>query len=325
MKKNLYLLLLITGLLFIAGCSSGSEARTSGGLSMDAFEGGDEALSMEFAEGSPPQRVMDGGIQPFNVRVSLENLGEQDIQADSGYVVLGGFSSRDLDLEDSSRAIPEMRGVRKQGSNTIPGGRGQVTFSNLKYLPNLSSGTNVQSLYANVCYPYKTTSVISLCIAGDTLVVQDSDSAICDLESEREIANSGSPLKIENVQQYPAGRNSLEFQFDIVHIPTQNRGRVYESGSINSQCRINDVSSSSVDSIVSQNVVDFKIDSDPLVVSCNGEGPQGKIQLTNNKATVFCNVDTQGEEEYVKPISVELNFDYMERIQAELEIQHNSR
>ena len=323
--KKIYLLFITVIMLTIAGCSSGTDARQSGGLSLNAFEGGDKALLMSFGEGAPPQRIMDGGIQSFNVRVLLENVGEFDIPESSGYVVLAGFSSRDLNLETTSLEIPELRGVRKQGSNKIPGGRSQVTFTNLKYLPELTSGTTRQSLIANVCYPYKTRSVVSLCIAGETLVIQDANSAICDLESKRDFANSGSPLRIENVNQYPSGRNSIEFQFDIVHKPTSNNGRLYESGSIDSLCRINGASPASVDAVPFQNRVLFTVNSDPLSINCNGDGDSGIVQLSNNKATVVCSVNTLNEEEYVKPILIELDFDYVERIQTELEIQHNMR
>lgn len=325
-KQNMFSIFIALLMVVIAGCSSSTgDARTSG--ISGTFNGGDRALIMEFGDGTPPLKVRDQGLQPFTVRFLIENVGEYDIEQNQAHVALTGFSSEDLNLDDPSQPLQALRGVKQQGGNVIDGGRTQVTYSNLRYLPELPSGTHTQTLYANLCYPYKTKAVASLCISGDTLVNYDEQSSICDLESQREFANSGSPLRIENVNQYPAGQSSIEFQFDIVHTPTPDNGRVYRSESLDESCDVNGASASSVDAAIDQDYVQFSVSAAPLQdISCNGGSSTGEIQLNSeNRATVFCSIDTTGEEEYVKPVTIELDYDYLERISTDLQIEHVSR
>lgn len=322
MKKYL---ILIIGLLFIAGCSSSDDTRSSG-ISGNTFEGGERALTMESSENTPPETIRDNGLQPFNLRFLIENRGEYDIEEGEAHLSLSGFSSSDLNIEDTSKSLQALRGVRKQGSNTIDGGRTQVTFSNLRYLPELSSGTHTQNIYANLCYPYKTEAVADLCVSGDTLVNYDEDNSICDLDSQRDFANSGGPVKIENVQQYPGGASSIEFQFDIVHTPTEDNGRAFKSGVTDSSCDINGKSPSSVDSSINEDIIQYKVEASSLRnINCNGEGNVGEVQLSDDTTTVYCSIDTTGEDEYETLIDIELSYDYLERISEELTIEHISQ
>ena len=324
-KKNMIVVILATLLLVISGCSSSSNDTKSSGISEGAFNGGSEALTFSFQEGTPPETIRDGGLQPFSIRLLVQNEGEYSIEQGEAAVSLTGFSSGDLNLDDSSQSLQAIRGVRKQGDNVIDGGRAQVTFSNMKYLPELPSGTHTQTLYANLCYPYKTKSLASLCITGDPLSGYDEDSSVCDVESSRDYANSGAPIKIENVEQYAGGQNSIEFKFDIVHSQEENSGTVYRRDSMDTSCNVGGSAPSSSDASLEENYVEFSVDAAPLRdISCNGGGKTGEVQLTDGSATVYCSVNTMGEEEYVKPVTVELDYDYLERISKDLTIEHIS-
>ena len=83
-------------MLLISACSTTGGSDTSTGSS--AFNGGDRALTFEFAQGAPPKKVRDGGLQAFTVRLLLENVGEYDIPQGDGHVSLSGFSPQDLKL-----------------------------------------------------------------------------------------------------------------------------------------------------------------------------------------------------------------------------------
>lgn len=325
MKRNIVILFIVM-ILGVAGCTTGGDGTTNVGVS-GAFNGGDRALTYAFAEGAPPERIRDGGLQPFQVRVRVQNSGEYDISEGSGFVTLTGFNPADLGLTQTSQALPFMRGFKKQGNNVIDGTVHQATFNNLRYEPELPSGSTSQRIFANFCYPYQTNSLARICIAGDTLRSFDGESTICELEGAKEFANSGAPVRIENVEQFPAGTSSIQIQFDIVHTPTSDEGRLFQAGTLDSQCNVNGNSPSSADADLLSDYVRYTVDTNlPLGLNCENTGTgSNQVQLTNNRYTVFCIQDTTGQSEYERPIDITLEYDYLERISTDVTVEHISQ
>jgi hypothetical protein len=325
MKKKLLLIIGITLVFLFAGCTSESGGKNNR-FELDSFNGGDEALTMEFAEQSPPDKVRDQSLQPFSIRVLVENQGEYDIEEGTGYVKLTGFNPEDLNIEQTSKPLNTLRGFKKQGSNTIPGGKQQVVFDNLKYTNSVVSGSYPFKFYANLCYPYQTKAFALICINGNTVPAIDKKTEICELEGKKEYANSGAPVKIENVQQYPYGEHSIQIQFDIVHTPTSDQANIYESGSIDSQCNIDGISPSSSDALFKKDKVTYTLESDISGLDCESTGTNtNTITLNSNKYTVTCVQDTTGQEEYEKPITIILDYDYLDRKSKTIQIEHVQR
>lgn len=326
MKKNILIILLAATLLFIAGCTSSTANgnQDSNGIQISSFNGGDNALTFSFADGMPPVSVRDNGYQPFSIRVLVNNEGEFDIPAGTAHVALSGFNMADFGVTNRARNLSALRGVKKQGKNTIPGGKAAVIFSNLKYIPSVVSGSVPLSLFVNVCYPYETKSMAKVCIAGDTTVAVDNKQVNCDLNGNKDFANSGGPVSIQNVQQYPYGKNSIQFQFDIVYKPTSSYSGIYEKGSIDSQCNINGSLPSSSAAIFKKDKVSYKVDSGLPGLNCEGTGSSNNtVTLSNDKYTVTCIQDTLGEgESYEKPILITLDYDYFDRISQKVSIEH---
>jgi len=321
MKKILLIISLVFVLLF-AGCS-GSSGTQRGTNQLDSFNGGDSGLSLTFREESPPFTIRDQGLQPFSVAVLVENNGEFDISDNSAHVVLSGFDTTAFELADTSKEVPALRGFKKQGTNVIPGLSQPVIFSNLKYTESLVSGSIPMTMYANVCYPYQTKAVALVCINGDTIPAIDKRAEICEISGDKEYANSGAPVKIENVQEFPYGEHSIQIQFDIVHSPTSSSANLYESGSINSDCNIAGNAASSSDALFQRDKVTYIIDSGIAGLDCEGTGTNtNTVSLINNKYTITCVQDTTGQSEYQKPISITLDYDYLDRIGKDITIEH---
>ena len=323
--KKIYLLLISIIMLTIAGCSSDSNARSSG-VSGESFIGGDKALNFEFGENTPPLRVRDQSLQPFSVRLLVENNGEFDIPEGRAHVSLTGFNAADLGMQETSKTLLALNGFKKQGSNTIPGGKQQVVFSDLKYVGSVVSGTYPLRMFANICYPYQTRAIVSLCINGDTVPSIDNRVKICDLDSQRRVSNSGAPVFIENVRQYPYGSSSIQIQFDIRHKPISGDSNIYESGSIDNNCRLNGVSTSSTDALFKKDKVTYLVETGLEGLNCESTGSNSNvITLNANTYTVTCIQDTTGESEYEKPISIILDYDYLDRKSKTITIEHVQR
>jgi hypothetical protein len=326
MNKKLSIIILSILTLLFASCSSTSDGR-SNSFELDSFNGGDDALTFGFLDEAPPELIRDQGLQPFQVMLSIKNNGEFDIPADSAYVSLTGFRPQDLGLTETSKPISAMNGFKKQGSNVIEGRTQQVIFSNLKYTESVVSGSFPIKIYANVCYPYQTRSFTRLCINGNTVPALDKRGEICDLNSQREYANSGAPISIENVQQYPAGSSSISFQFEIVHTETSQESNVYESGSIDSNCNINGFSSTrSSEAILQRDKITYEVDTGLPGLNCESTGTNSNtVDLTNDRYTVVCTQDTTGEGEYEKAATITLNYDYLDRISTDILVEHFQR
>ena len=325
MKK--ILLVLVFGIMLVfAGCT-GTTSSKKNGYSLDgAFNGGNTAITMEFTEGQPPAKIRDGGLQPFTIRAMITNKGEYDIPQGEGHVVLSGISYDDFNVDEASVELPALRGVKKQGTNTISGAIQPIMFSNLKYLPQLPSGVHTQKIYMDICYPYQTSALISMCVSGSTLQSFDSDLKVCDVEGTRKYANSGAPVIVENVKQTPAGTSSVMIQFDIVHKKTSGNGRVYKSGSLDSYCKVYGKSVSSTDADVYENYVKFEVNTGIDGIDCSGTGSnKGEVFLSNGKTTVYCTQDTSNQEDYERPVNVVLNYDYFDRISKDVQIEHISQ
>lgn len=314
-------------MLLFAGCT-GTSSTKKNGYSLDgAFNGGNEGLDIEFTDGQPPAKIRDGGLQPFTIRAMITNKGEYDVPEGHANVVLSGISYSDFNVANISQVVPALRGVKKQGTNVINGAIQPVMYSNLKYMPQLPSGIHTQKIFLDMCYPYETSALISLCISGSTLQSFDSDLKVCDVESTRKYANSGAPVIIENVKQTPAGTSSIMLQFDIVHKKAAStNGRVYKSGSLDYNCKVYGKSVSSTDADIYENYVKYEVDTGIEGIDCGGTSSNtGEVLLSNDRTTVYCTQSTVGEEDYERPISVKLSYDYFDRISKDIQIEHISQ
>jgi len=322
--KKILLVLLVTAILVLSGCSSGTNGKKSGFDLGSSFKGGDEGLFISFDEGLPPTSIKDQGLQPFNIRVSVENRGEFDIFENSTFVKLNGFDPNDLSLTETSRLVPPITSYKKQGNTEKPGGKQAVMFTNLKYDNSVVSGSYGISINANVCYPYGTQSIAEVCISGNTIPSVDDKYQNCNIEESKKFANSGAPVKIENVKQFSNGQSSIQIQFDIVHSGKSPFGTVFAPDSTDSNCNVNGVSPTSYEAINFKDRVDYRVISGIEGLNCEGTGNDfNSVLLTNGRYTVTCTQDTTGQgEAYNKLIEIKLGYNYLDRISKTISVEH---
>jgi hypothetical protein len=330
MKKGIFILFTIVMLVF-AGCGSssgsGSSSSSGSGISLNSFAGGSKALEYEFAEGSPPEKIRDQGTYPFNVRLLIRNVGEYDIEEGAGHVAIKGVSAEDLGVSDLTKPIPAINGVRKQGDRVREGGRQYITYSGLKYMGDVGTGGFITfRIHPFVCYPYKTIAQTTLCLTGNAYQSIDDEFSTCKVDSTRPVTSSGSPFKIENVQEYASSNSEVTFQFDIVHTPTPNQGRVFRSGSLDSSCNVNGQQPSSTEAKLDEDYVQFSVVTGVPGLKCsnsNTDDGNGEIQLgSDGRATVICSQKTDGLEEHEKLVKISLSYDYLERLQKDIIVEH---
>jgi len=320
-NKNLILVLLVSILVLVSGCSSGTDAKKSSFNLKDAFTGGSEGLKFEFMSDQPPKNILDGGISPFNIMVQVSNVGEFDIPVNSSHLVLSGINPIDFSITKTSQLVPQLNGVKIQKGNTLDGATLPVMFPGLTYLPNVS-GSSTQKIGVDICYPYRTTSLINACVSGNTLRSSTDSLTICKLDGKKDFANSGAPIQIENVKQFPNGKSSIQVQFDIVDKSKSKNGRIFRVNSFDNNCKIAGNSVASTDAILSKNYVTYTFDAKGLPVVCQGKTKSGEVLLANGKSTVYCTIDTSGQQDYEQTFAVYLDYSYFDRIETSILVEN---
>lgn len=326
MKKNILLILILSVLLLFAGCNNSSSNTKQNGFGdlSSAFNGGDQGVSFKFEKTQLPELVYDNGETPFGITINVENVGEYDVPDGDLNVVLTGFNPADfgISLENTTQSLPMLIGVRKQFGDTMPGGNLPVLFSGLKYIP--SGVDHNQKIYANVCYPYRTTSYFNACINGETNTYTNKDNNICDLVTTNEFVNSGAPIKVKNIKQSPFGSGKIQFQFEIVHSDTSVNGMVYKLDSLDNYCMDNGASLSSAKALIDQDYIKYTVESGIDGLNCGSTNTNtGLVKLGNTGSTIVtCIQDTTGQPEYEKPIKITLDYDYFDRELVEIPIKH---
>src|SRR3989338_8135849 len=118
---RLGLTLLIVSLLLLSGCATAPVEEQL--LDVTPFVGGSTALAMSFLEGAPPEEIFDNGNFPFSIVIKLENLGEDDVNPEDGYIEILGINPVDFGLrgqEDLIQQLPvHVGGVVKNYEGTV--------------------------------------------------------------------------------------------------------------------------------------------------------------------------------------------------------------
>jgi hypothetical protein len=292
---------ILVSLLILAACEGQGEKKTE---STAAFIGGSQALALQFTQLRP--EVFDGGEDPFDVIVRLENKGEWDVVRDKAKVRLNGVNPSEFGKvpEDFAQSPPEdlLKVSRDSRSPPI-----DVEFRGLNYQARITGAALPPfPLVATACYGYGTRAVSRLCVRRDILKPTD---GICTVEETKSVENSGSPVHIENFREQARARDRVAFVFDVKHVGS---GAPYE---LNSQCAARQMASK----------VWVKVDSRIPGLSCSfstGSGTEGQITLVDGVKTVSCSQPIATPGDYEQPISIELQYDYEDTVTTELVVKH---
>jgi len=300
-------IMLITTVIFIAGCgSSGGDSKTST-TTKNAYIGGTNGMTMKFVEGSPPAEVYDKGTYPFDVSVKLENKGEYKVAKNKIKVKILGidpveFSSPvmqknpDEDM-DSTHLGPE--------GETISGTVSYMTFSNFNYKGTAGSRQQFP-LWADICYEYGGEAQSMICVRENMLGTTDT---VCKVNEVKKSESSSSPVQISQFQENAAGKDKLTFSFVVEHKGT---GAIY---ALDKECD---------ETPVNKNKVFLKVDvKDMTGLTCTGlEGggaSEGYVRLEDGKRTVRCTLSTAGAKgDFDKSVKVFATFKYKEHIEQTL-------
>ncbi len=320
MRKAILMTFIVFMLVFAVGCDQGEQQQGAVG---SKFVGGNDGLSMSFAPGSLPDKVLDKD-QPFGVSIVVTNKGDHTIDngVDATVKITGidpadfGVSAADL-VQDS---VSQIRGAQKDlDGNTIQGETVSYDFpssgATLAHQKSIA-GSVTYNVRADLCYKYGTVANTKLCVLEDILGTQGGGSKLCAINEDKPVDNSGAPVQVASLRESVSSANKVAFVVKLRHVGS---GTVHEQGS---ECNKD---------FQQKDKVHVKIDtgiSDGL--SCSGlqDGTEsgsvyeGDAQLLNGEREVRCTQTINNPTDLEKLVTVELSYDYNQYIEKKLEVQH---
>jgi len=315
MKKiQLVVLLILVSFLTIAqeGCQ-GNNTNTPN--KVDPYIGGTRGLSIQYADGAPPEEVFDNKQWTFDVEVKLQNVGEADISKDDVSVKLSGLNPYDFGVAEEDfikNTIQEDILATKKDfeGNIIESPEVYVTFAGLTF-QDVLTGNQEFPVRADVCYTYQTEAQADGCIRQDVLSI-DPD-AVCQVTEDKTVFNSGAPIQVTAFSEQSSGADKIRYLFTIEH---QGSGRVYLPGSKCPSGR------------TSENKIHFKIESNVADLTCNGlidgSGKEGDIILNDGSRVIQCVQQTKSSLDYIDKIKITLTYDYREFFETPLLVKKST-
>jgi len=302
-------IIIILAILMLYGCTGGDQTTTTS----DPFVGGTTGLKLDFVEGAPPKEAYDKGTFPFDVAVQLENVGETNVNKADIQVTISGFDPTDFSKTQafmSQNSGEDLRGTYKNSENrVIEGTISTVEFNGFSYMENLTGNTPF-FIRADVCYKYGTTANTKLCYRENILDPEE-DNDLCEINADKKVYNSGSPVQVENFKETGRGTNKIGFNFDIKHKGT---GEIFDPGTTcdDSDRKFEDVIYVTVDTGMGGGLDCSSLD----------QGTKGSVKMYDNHKTVSCVQEVNDPADFEKPVVITLEFDYEEDKTEEIMIKH---
>lgn len=308
MKRNILIIFFIAAMTAIYGCANGNS--DNGNNAISGFIGGTNGIVMEFMEDSPPDFAYDGGDFFFDIVVKLENVGEFTVPKDKVLVSISGVQPSEFSLNDSNllkKPTEDIEAKKKDSEgNIIEPGPVFVEFNNFNHKEKLVTN-NEFPFRADICYTYQTKAETKICIKRDNLKVEE---GVCIVNEDKTVSNSGAPVQVKDFKEVAKSKEKIGFTFTVVH---QGNGNIFNKNSLcENQRELEDK-------------VYVTIDSGLSGLECSGlEGKEGYVTLYSGERLISCTQPTSTQSDFIKPVSITLDYKYKESKETKVLIKHST-
>jgi len=310
MKRLTLLIIVIISILLIAGCASKQKGSSAGYL------GGTNGLKISFADGEPPEKVLDANNEQFSITLLLKNEGERDIKAGGVKTTIAGINPTSFQIKDITlKNGNDITGSRREQDKTVAGGQDEITYS-AGYKED--EPTDVPfNLGVNVCYNYGTDAVSQICLRKQASA-RISEEGACQIYEDKKISNSAAPIQIMSLSERPSGINKVIVIFDIEN---KGKGAVFSKDAFGSKACIADQEKDK------ENRINVKVTSTADIgIKCGklNDKAEGIIRLVEGKTSVTCNIDTSrlSETTFENPLKISLDYVYKEDVSKAVLVQN---
>ncbi len=278
------------------------------------FIGGVSGIDVDFQ--NLRSEIYDGGRDPFEINVKLQNKGEFDVAASKVHVKLSGFNPAalgKLDEQLSKTPSEDLSGMKKDAQGTLINSPiVTVDFTELNHISPIVGATSELIVRADVCYNYKTIGVSKLCVRSN--ILNPAEGGICQINENKPFFSSSGPIQFENFIESTYGKDKLGFVFTIKKAGT---GYVYEKDSGCDTTQRN-----------KENRVYVKVDSKINGLSCtgltsSGAIAQGFVSLFDGAQTITCKQTISSKNDFEQAISIEAVYDYDDLKQTTITVKNS--
>jgi len=296
MKKTILAILLTIALIGCQPQNTGEEISIS-----NPFLGGTSGVEITFPDFRT--EVFDGGDDPFDIVVQVENQGEAEVLRQNARIDISGINPYEFGKEPNAlgKTLPEDLIATQQ----TPEGRITespplfVEFVGLNHVGKIAGARANYPIRANLCYLYKTTGVGELCVREKLL--DPEEGGICEVRGSKQLFSSGAPVQITNLQQQVRSKDKIGFSFDVAN---NGVGKIYERGT---QC---DKTRRSA-----ENKVYVIVDTGLPGVQCTGlqaagSRAEGYVTLYGGSKSISCTQRAETTTDYKQFITLEAFYDY---------------
>ncbi|MBW2970259.1 hypothetical protein KY309_02755 [Candidatus Woesearchaeota archaeon] len=302
------LIVILVLALIVVSCKPGEQKA----VSLTApFIGGTQGLSVAFQDFRAD--VFDGGLDPFDVIVKLENKGEALVAKEDVKVKLSGINPAEFDKSEADltkNAPDDIIENRLQETGVLPGPPVFVDFIGLNHKGSIAGASAGFTLRADVCYLYRTRAVSKLCVRENLLTPRAG--GICEINEAKPVYNSGAPIQISKFEEIARAKDKLGFSFEIKNVGS---GNVFER---NSKC---DRSERRF-----ENRVYVAIGTGLPGLSCTGLestalGVEGFVTLYGGSKIISCAQPISTRSDFEQIVGVEVVYDYEQSIQSTFNVK----
>ena len=305
MRKIVVILLL---LIFVLACKPTAKKEVK---LESPYIGGSQGLSSEFFQ--LRKDVFDGGNDPFEISVKLQNLGETPVKKEHVRVRISGINPAEFGkTEDqlSTGSPDDIIEVRTGPTGTIQSPPTTVEFTNLNYKGQLAGASAQFPLRADICYLYRTEAVSKLCIRADLL--NPRPGGICEVEGSKTLYSSGAPVQISSFQEQTRAKDKVGFTFEVKNAAT---GSVFER---NSACdRTDRRKENRVYAIVNTGLSGLTCTG----LESTGKGAEGFVTLYGGSKIVTCTQTIVGRTDFEQLVNMEAIYDYEQTTQTSITVK----
>ncbi|MAF34315.1 hypothetical protein CMO91_00545 [Candidatus Woesearchaeota archaeon] len=290
-------------IILLASC-----ARPSS-VDLEPFIGGKEGVQASFAD--LREHVFDGGNDPFDVVIRIDNGGEAAISRDNIVVRLDGINPLAFGKTEDQltrRPTDDVLANEQRADGVIKSPAQFLEFQGLNHLTTITGSKLQYPLRAHVCYTYATQAVSKFCVRRNILNPQEGP---CNVDEPKPVHNSGAPIHVVNVKETARGADKVGISFDIKHVGS---GKPYAKGS------------GCPDLEKQRNRVFVRIDTAMKGLECTGlsragDFVEGTVQLFDGVKTVTC-TQAVPKGDFEQPFDVSVNYDYETFAQTTLVVKH---
>ncbi len=304
------LILAAVALFILASCTAPEEGKAIDLTS--PFIGGTTGLQIAFQ--GLRKEVFDGGSDPFDVLVRLENKGESPIKKEDVRVKLSGFNPGEFTKREEQlmkNADEDILESRLDPAGTVLiAPPAVVEFTELNHMAPITGASASFPLRAEVCYMYQTKAVSKLCVRSN--ILNPPEGGICNVNEDKTVFNSGAPVQVQSVKESARAKDKIGFSFEIRQA---GAGKIFEK---RSKCDITQRKN--------ENRVHVVVDSKIQGITCtgltsSGTKAEGFVTLFEGIKLVTCTQPITTKSDFEQIISIEATYDYEEFIQTDITVK----